>query len=215
MGRARTAASHATARPGACLGHHGTLRRRPGCGGKTHVAAHELGAAAYAIRAAWAAAVGTSAGGRRRCRWRRLELREWDRARRSAVAQRALLVRVRLLTRLAPVSRKSGCHSRIRECDLLPDHARAHRPATVRGTLRQRVVGWLASRTDRQAVGSPAAPWVARGDGDVRVRGGWSPGCSGGAADHRHLAVHALRDGDVVLEDLPTVRVGAAILADT
>ena len=41
-----------------------------------HVAAHELGAAAYAIRAAWAAApeVERDEAGRRECKWQRAQL---------------------------------------------------------------------------------------------------------------------------------------------
>jgi hypothetical protein len=41
-----------------------------------HVAAHELGAAAYAIRAAQAAAPDGEAAGRRECRWQRDQLPE-------------------------------------------------------------------------------------------------------------------------------------------
>jgi len=41
-----------------------------------HVAAHELGAAAYAIKAVRAAAVGGESAGRRECRWQRGQLPE-------------------------------------------------------------------------------------------------------------------------------------------
>ena len=62
------------ARPETCAEQHGTLhtlRARPGP--VAHVAAHELGAAAYAIKAARAAAPEGEgeAAGRRECRWQR------------------------------------------------------------------------------------------------------------------------------------------------
>jgi hypothetical protein len=41
-----------------------------------HVAAHDLGAAAYAIKAARAAAAGDEDAGRRECRWQRDQLPE-------------------------------------------------------------------------------------------------------------------------------------------
>ena len=73
-----------------------------------HVAAHELGAAAYAIKAARAAALdgeGESAG-RLECRWQRDQLPEAiprARTRRPAVAERHLLVGLPLL------SARRGC----------------------------------------------------------------------------------------------------------
>ena len=66
-------------RPETCVGQHGmprTLPARPRS--VAHVAAHELGAAAYAIKAARAAAPegeGESAG-RLECRWQRDQLPE-------------------------------------------------------------------------------------------------------------------------------------------
>ena len=66
-------------RPETCAGQHGmprTLPARPAA--VAHVAAHELGAAAYAIKAARAAAPegeGESAG-RLECRWQRDQLPE-------------------------------------------------------------------------------------------------------------------------------------------
>ena len=72
-----------------------------------HVAAHELGAAAYAIRAARAAAPEGEgeAAGRLECQWQRAQLPDGIRdlvLDDQRAAQRAVLVRVRLLTRLAP-----------------------------------------------------------------------------------------------------------------
>ena len=67
------------ARPGTCVGRHGmprTLLARPAA--VAHVAAHELGAAAYAIKAARAAAPEGEgeAAGRLECRWQRDQLPE-------------------------------------------------------------------------------------------------------------------------------------------
>ena len=75
-----------------------------------HVAAHELGAAAYAIRVARAAAPEDErqAAGRLECQWQRARL---PRAIRDLVPddqrlrKRVVLVRVRLLIRLGPVGR--------------------------------------------------------------------------------------------------------------
>ena len=101
---ARTAAGHAN---GAARDLTGAARNAAYAAAQAaavgHVAAHELGAAAYAIKAVWAAA---SAGdrveaGRAECRWQRDQLPRAIRelvARRRAAAERHLLVRLRLLT---------------------------------------------------------------------------------------------------------------------
>jgi hypothetical protein len=67
------------ARPETCVGQHGmprTLLARRGA--VAHVAAHELGAAAYAIKAARAAAAEDESdiAGRLECRWQRDQLPE-------------------------------------------------------------------------------------------------------------------------------------------
>jgi hypothetical protein len=79
MTQARTAAGHAM---GATRDLRGAARHAAYAAGQAaaveHVAAHELGAAAYAIKAARAAApdgVSESAG-RRECRWQRDQLPE-------------------------------------------------------------------------------------------------------------------------------------------
>ncbi len=79
MSEARTAAGHANA---AARGLKGAARHAAYAAGQAaavaHVAAHELGAAAYAIKAVRAAAPegeGESAG-RRECRWQRQQLPE-------------------------------------------------------------------------------------------------------------------------------------------
>ncbi len=74
---ARTAAGHANA---AARDLSGAARHAAYAAGQAaavgHVAAHELGAAAYAVRAARAAAVDGAGdeGGRRECRWQRAQL---------------------------------------------------------------------------------------------------------------------------------------------
>ena len=109
---ARTAAGHANA---AARDLRGAARHAAYAAGQAaavgHVAAHELGAAAYAIRAARAAAPDDEreVAGRLECQWQRGPAPRRDprsRARRPAAAQRAVLVRVRLLTR----ARSGGRH---------------------------------------------------------------------------------------------------------
>jgi hypothetical protein len=74
---ARTAAGHAN---GAARDLNGAARHAAYAAGQAaavgHVAAHELGAAAYAVRAARAAAPGGEGdeAGRRECRWQRAQL---------------------------------------------------------------------------------------------------------------------------------------------
>jgi hypothetical protein len=74
---ARTAAGHAN---GAARDLRGAPRNAAYAAGQAaavgHVAAHELGAAAYAIKAARAAAIADDAqdAGRRECRWQRAQL---------------------------------------------------------------------------------------------------------------------------------------------
>ena len=76
-GAARTAAGHANA---AARDLRGAARHAAYAAGQAaavgHVAAHELGAAAYAVRAARAAAPDdeSAAAGRRECHWQRLKL---------------------------------------------------------------------------------------------------------------------------------------------
>ena len=76
-GEARTAAGHANA---AARDLSGPSRHAAYAAGQAaavgHVAAHELGAAAYAIRAAWAAATDDDRveAGRLECRWQRAQL---------------------------------------------------------------------------------------------------------------------------------------------
>lgn len=67
------------ARPETCVAQHGMPRTPCGqAGAVAHVAAHELGAAAYAIKAARAAAPEgeDEAAGRRECQWQRDQLPE-------------------------------------------------------------------------------------------------------------------------------------------
>ena len=110
-GEARTAAGHANA---AARDLRGAARHAAYAAGQAaavgHVAAHELGAAAYAIRAARAAAAEDEReeAGRSGVPVAARPTPPRDpgtRARRPAAAQRAVLVRVRLLTRLAPGGR--------------------------------------------------------------------------------------------------------------
>ncbi len=74
---ARTAAGHAN---GAARDLRGAARNAAYAAGQAaavgHVAAHELGAAAYAIKAAWAAATDANraGAGREECRWQRARL---------------------------------------------------------------------------------------------------------------------------------------------
>jgi hypothetical protein len=76
-GEARTAAGHANA---AARDLRGAARHAAYAAGQTaavgHVAAHELGAAAYAIKAAWAAVTPDErvAAGRQECQWQRAQL---------------------------------------------------------------------------------------------------------------------------------------------
>ncbi|HEV7209091.1 MAG TPA: hypothetical protein VGN54_10160 [Mycobacteriales bacterium] len=83
MMQARTAAGHAM---GAARDLRGAARHAAYAAGQAgavaHVAAHELGAAAYAIKAARAGAPegATEAAGRRECRWQRDQLPEAIRA---------------------------------------------------------------------------------------------------------------------------------------
>jgi hypothetical protein len=76
-GEARTAAGHANA---AARDLRGAARHAAYAAGQAaavgHVAAHELGAAAYSIRAAWAAAPEheREASGRLECQWQRAQL---------------------------------------------------------------------------------------------------------------------------------------------
>ncbi len=103
MSQSRAAGGHAMA---AARALSGAARHAAYAAGQAavvaHVAAHELGAAAYAIKAARAAAPegeGESAG-RLECQWQRDQLPRGDsraRPRRPAVAERHLLVGVRLL----------------------------------------------------------------------------------------------------------------------
>ncbi len=102
MTEARAAAGHANA---AARDLSGAARHAAYAAGQAaavaHVAAHELGAAAYAIRAARAASPERDDAGRLECRWQRAQLPDADpgtRARRPAAAQRAVLVRLRLLS---------------------------------------------------------------------------------------------------------------------
>jgi len=101
---ARTAAGHAQA---AARELSGAARHAAFAAGQAaavgHVAAHELGAAAYAIKAERAAAAEDEreAAGRLECQWQRAQLPPRDPrtcARRPAAAQRVVLVCVRLLT---------------------------------------------------------------------------------------------------------------------
>jgi hypothetical protein len=77
MGEARTAAGHANA---AARDLRGAARHAAYAAGQAaavgHVAAHELGAAAYAVRAARAAAPEGEGGaaGRLECQWQRAQL---------------------------------------------------------------------------------------------------------------------------------------------
>jgi hypothetical protein len=75
MTASRTAAGHANA---AARDLRGAPRHAAYAAGQAaavaHVAAHELGAAAYAIRAAQAAAPDGAAAGRAECRWQRAQL---------------------------------------------------------------------------------------------------------------------------------------------
>jgi len=77
MTQARTAGGHAM---GAARDLSGAARHAAYAAGQAaavgHVAAHELGAAAYAIRAAWAAAPGDDhdAAGHLECQWQRAQL---------------------------------------------------------------------------------------------------------------------------------------------
>ena len=77
MSVSRAAGGHAMA---AARGLHGAPRHAAFAAGQAavvaHVAAHELGAAAYAIKAARAAAPpsGADDAGRRECRWQREQL---------------------------------------------------------------------------------------------------------------------------------------------
>jgi hypothetical protein len=79
MMQARAAGGQAM---GAARDLRGAARLAPYAAGQAgavaHVAAHELGAAAYAIKAARAAAPegGSTAAGRRECRWQRAQLPE-------------------------------------------------------------------------------------------------------------------------------------------
>jgi hypothetical protein len=77
MTQARTAAGHAMA---AARGLRGAARHAAYAAGQAgvvaHVAAHELGAAAYAIKAARAAAPEDEAAGRLECGWQRDQLPE-------------------------------------------------------------------------------------------------------------------------------------------
>ncbi len=80
---ARTAAGHANAAARDLTGaarHAAYAAAQAAAVG--HVAAHELGAAAYAIRAAWASAPGdeSRAAGRSECRWQRTRLTDPIRA---------------------------------------------------------------------------------------------------------------------------------------
>jgi hypothetical protein len=72
---ARTAAGHANA---AARDRHGAARHAAYAAGQAaavgHVAAHELGAAAYAIRAARAASPESDEAGRLECEWQRTRL---------------------------------------------------------------------------------------------------------------------------------------------
>ena len=83
MTQARTAAGHAM---GAARDLRGAPRHAAYAAGQAgavaHVAAHELGAAAYAIKAATAAAADgeSESAGRRECRWQRDQLPEAIRA---------------------------------------------------------------------------------------------------------------------------------------
>ena len=80
---ARTAAGHANA---AARDLHGAARHAAYAAAQAaavgHVAAHELGAAAYAIRAVWAAATADDRveAGRSECRWQRARLPDEIRA---------------------------------------------------------------------------------------------------------------------------------------
>ena len=78
---ARTAAGHANA---AARDLTGAPRHAAYAAGQAaavgHVAAHELGAAAYAIRAARAAAADGEEAGRQECRWQRAQLPQQIRA---------------------------------------------------------------------------------------------------------------------------------------
>ena len=75
MTQARTAAGHAMA---AARDLRGAARHAAYAAGQAgavaHVAAHELGAAAYAIKAARAGAPDGEGAGRRECRWQRDQL---------------------------------------------------------------------------------------------------------------------------------------------
>jgi len=77
MTQSRTAAGHAN---GAARDLRGPARHAAYAAGQAaavaHVAAHELGAAAYAIRAAWAAAAEDEreGAGRMECQWQRAQL---------------------------------------------------------------------------------------------------------------------------------------------
>ena len=99
---ARTAGGHANA---AARDLSGAARHAAYAAGQAaavgHVAAHELGAAAYAIRAARAASPERDDAGRLECQWQRAQLPDADprtRARRPTAPQRVVLVRLRLLS---------------------------------------------------------------------------------------------------------------------
>ena len=107
MMQARASGGHAMA---AARDLHGAPRQAAFAAGQAavvaHVAAHDLGAAAYAIKAARAAAPEgeDDAAGRRECRWQR--------DRRSAATQRLRLVGVRLLSRRGCPAGRQERHDR-------------------------------------------------------------------------------------------------------
>ena len=108
MTQARSAAGHANAAARELSGAARHAAYAAGqAGAVAHVAAHELGAAAYAIKAARAASPEGERvdAGRLECQWQRAQLPERNpraRARRPAAAQRAVLVRLRLLSGRSP-----------------------------------------------------------------------------------------------------------------
>ena len=78
MMQARAAGAMQWARPETIVGQHGMPRSLRQAGAVAHVAAHDLGAAAYAIKAARASAPkgGSEAAGRLECLWQRNQLPE-------------------------------------------------------------------------------------------------------------------------------------------
>ena len=156
-------------------------------GAVAHVAAHELGAAAYAISLARAAAPDGAgeAAGRRECQWQRDQLppRMRARARRPAAAERHLLVGIRLLNppqaRRKTAARRGPQYLLMITITGLPAGFTTHSPVPLR--RRGRV------RRDRRGGGRPR-----RGRDDRRGRPGRLA-----AAELRHHGEHiGVFDGD-------------------